>query len=304
MQILDDLQSDYKVELLASTLLNEDDDLTKIIIKRLGNNARPHTKDVYKVYESLDQLDLTNQIVIETFRQSIYDALPENLFHPPTLGGLGKTQEEIVLEIQHQQRKEQEARKFFLPFEQESSYIEIQALLIELMFDKKVTYDHLLRLFKQGWPILKDLPRMTALSFIYILPILNEVRGNKVWIEKCLSFILGYPITIIEKYITQKIESSIVSFVTGNCNLGLNTNLSGAQYDGVAEWEIKVGPVPEEMAQEVLPGSAFRKLLNLLLDFFIPIHIFTTYSIHSKKQKQTTFSTEAGSARLGYTFYL
>ena len=40
----------------------------------------PHTKDVYKVYESLDQLDLTNQIVIETFRQSIYDALPENLF--------------------------------------------------------------------------------------------------------------------------------------------------------------------------------------------------------------------------------
>ncbi|HPH98715.1 MAG TPA: type VI secretion system baseplate subunit TssG [Chitinophagaceae bacterium] len=304
MQILNDLQSDYKAELLASTLLKEEDDLTKIIIKRLGNNARPHTKDVYKIYESLDQLDLTNQIVIETFRQSIYDALPENLFHPPTLGGLGKTQEEIVLEIQHQQRKEQEARKFFLPFEQESSYIEIQALLIELMFDKKVTHNHLLDLFKQEWPILKELPRMTALAFIYILPILNEVRGNKVWIEKCLSFILGYPINIIEKYTTQKIEPSTASFTTGKCNLGLNTNLPGAQYDGIAEWEIKVGPVPEEKIQTVLPGSAFRKLFNLLLDFFTPIHIFTTYSIHSKKQKQTTFSTEAGSARLGYTFYL
>lgn len=304
MRILDDLQSDYKAELLACTLLQDNDDLTKILIKRLGNNARPHTKDIYKIYESLDQLDLSNQIVIETFRQSIYDALPENLFHPSTLGGLGKTQEEIVLEIQHQQRKEQEARKFFLPFEQESSYIEMQALLVELMFDKKVTYDHLLRLFKQGWPILKELPRMTALAFIYILPILHDVRGNKVWIEKCLSFILGYPVHIIEKYTTQQIELSTIAFVTGNCRLGLNTNLPGKQYDGVIEWGVKIGPVSEEMVDTILPGSNFRRLLNLLLDFFIPIPIFTTYSIHSKKQQQTTFSTEAGTARLGYSFYL
>lgn len=304
MNLLNHLQSDYKAELLASTMLKEEDDLTRVIIRRLGNNARPHTKDVYRIYEELGQLDSTNQIVIETFRQSIYDSLPENLFHPPTLGGLGKSQEEIILEIQHQQRKEQEARKFFQPFEQEPSYIEMQALLIELMFDKKVTYDNLLQLFNQGWPILKALPRMTALAFIYILPILHEVRGKKNWTEKCLSFILGYPVNIVEKYAVQKIEPSIISFTTGKCNLGLNTNLPGKQYDGFPEWEIKIGPVPEEIIQEVLPGSSFKNLFNLLLDYFIPTHIFTTYSIHSKKQKQTTFSTEKGTARLGYTFYL
>ncbi len=304
MQIVDALQEDFKAELVAVTKLHREDDFTKIVFRRLGANARPHTKDIYEVYERLSVLDSTNQIFIDTFRKSLYDILPENLFHPPTLGGLGKTTEEVILEIQQQQRNEAEARKFFLPFEQEASYVEMQALLIELMFDNKVANNNLLKLFEADWPILKELPPITALAFIYVLPILHEVRGKKNWIEKCLAFILGYPISITERYRTKKIESHTIAFVIGKSSLNLDTNLPGIQYDGLPEWEIKIGPLPEKNIEKVLPGSSFKKLFDLLLNYFIPMHIFTTYSIHSKKQKQTIFSIEPGSTRLGYTFYL
>lgn len=304
MNLVDQLQLDYKAELLASCFLNEEDDFGKIIIRRLGNNARTYTKDVYKLYEDWNNLDTTSQVVIETFRQSIYDALPENIFHPSTLGGLGKTEAEIVLEIQQQQRKEAEARKFFMPFEQEASYVEMQALLTELRLDKKVEYDDMLRLFEKGWPILNRLPRMTALAFIYMLPILHKVRGKKSWIEKSLAFILGYPITIKEVFELKPIERNNIAFITGEAKLAINTALKGAQYDGVPEWNIKIGPIPPGAVSAVLPGSGFTDLVDLLLGYFVPAYLFASYTVCTEREATFLNVEKKEKARLGYSFYL
>lgn len=304
MNLVDRLQLDYKAELLASCFLNEEDDFSKIVIRRLGSSSRTYTKDVYKLYEDWNNLDTTNQVVIETFRKSIYDALPENAFHPSTLGGLGKTEAEIVLEIQYQQRKEAEARKFFMPFEQEGSYVEMQALLTELRLDKKVAYNDMLQLFEKGWPILGKLPRMTALAFIYMLPILHKVRGKKKWIEKSLAFILGYPIAIKEVFEYKKIEKNNIAFVTGKASLGINTTLKGCQYDGVPDWKIQIGPIPETAISAVLPNSGFTDLVELLLGYFTPAYLFAHYTICTE-QKTTFLNIEKKEqARLGYSFYL
>jgi hypothetical protein len=134
MQTIQELKTDFRAEVIAVSLLRKDDDLAKIIIDRLGNSQRGHTKDLYNVTEIYGSVSHGAQIAIQSFRHSIYDSMPENVFHPPTLGGVGKSSAEIVGEIRLQRKREQDARKFFKPFEQEISYIEMQYLLVELRF--------------------------------------------------------------------------------------------------------------------------------------------------------------------------
>ncbi|WP_118975067.1 hypothetical protein [Taibaiella koreensis] len=304
MNILQKMAADFKAEVIATQLLAEEQDVSKIIIDRLGSTPRTHTKDVYRSYEDISQYNLDKYTVLQSFRQSIYEAVPENVFHPPTLGGLGKSQDEIVEEIKVQRKKEREARTFFKPFEQEAPYLEMQALMLELMYEKKGSYDNLYRLFEQGWPVISKLPYSTALSFIYILPILNEVRGNREWTEKCMAFLTGFPVTIKENYVSGRIDEVLDSFTVGKAALGIDSNFSGNQYDGMFGWDIHIGPVPEYLTISVLPQSGFTQLLDILCEHFVPANIFVSYFIQSEPVPQTALLPDAASGRLGYTFYL
>ena len=305
MEILDKMAADFKAEVIATQMLAEDQDIGRIIIDRLGSTPRTHTKDVFRSYEDIGQFNLDKFTVIQSFRQSIYEALPENVFHPPTLGGLGKTHDEIVEEIKVPRKKEAEARTFFKPFEQEAPYLEIQALMLELMYEKKGSYDNLFRLFEQGWPIIAKLPYSMALSFIYILPILHQVRGNREWTEKCLSFLTGYPVTIKENYVSGKIDAGLESFTLGSSALGINSNFSGNQYDGMFGWDIHIGPVPEYQTTTVLPQSGFTELLDILAEHFVPADLFIQYFIKSEPVPSTALLPDnISGGRLGYTFYL
>lgn len=304
MDILQKIESDYKAEVIAAQLLVHEYDFNKIIIERLGGLPRTHTKDIYHTYEDISQVNLDRYTVLQSFRQSIYEAIPENIFHPPTLGGLGRSAEEIVEEIKLQRKKEQEARTFFKPFEQEAPYLEMQALMLELMYEQKGTYDNLAGMFEQAWPIIRKLSRATALSFIYILPILNEVRGKKDWIEKCLSFLCGFNVTIKETFTAIPVGKAMASFTAGGSVLGLTTTFSGRQDDGFPTWVLQVGPVPEEEAFRVLPQSGFEALLDMLLEYMAPADIFIQKKIDIPCAKPAVFSADAAGARLGYTFTL
>lgn len=302
MDILQKIESDYKAEVIAAQLLAHEQDFNKIIIERLGGLPRTHTKDIYHTYEDISQVSLDRYTVLQSFRQSIYEAIPENIFHPPTLGGLGRSAQEIVEEIKLQRKKENEARTFFKPFEQEAPYLEMQALMLELMYEQKGTYDNLAGLFEQAWPVIRKLPRATALSFIYILPILNEVRGKKSWIEKCLSFLSGFPVAIRETCTPVPIGKGNISFTEGSSVLGLTTTFSGSQDDGFPTWVLYVGPVPEEESLRVLPQSGFEALLDILLEYMAPADIFIEKKIDIPCGKATALSANTAAARLGYTF--
>ncbi|MFT3936528.1 MAG: hypothetical protein QM726_23080 [Chitinophagaceae bacterium] len=302
MQVIQELETDFKAEVIAVSLLGHKQDFGSIIFDRLGNRARGHTKDAYHIADWLG--GATDKVAIQSFRQSMYDAMPENFFHPVTLGGVGKSNDDIIHEIRHQRKIEQDARKFFKPFEQEASYIEMQSLLLELMYEQKATFSNLLDLFKQTWPILGRLPSSVALSFIYILPILHEVRGDIKWIERCLLFVTGFDVRIEENNSLNKIDTSLPSFTTGNSLLGINSSLAGNQYDGIAGWDIHIGPVPQSSVADVLPHSGFIELMQLLADHFVPSGIFINFIIHPEKGTDTVLSPEADGPCLGYSFFL
>lgn len=305
MNFLERIESDYKAEVMASQMLALTADFSKILIDRLGHLPRTYTKDVYHSYEDISDVDLGTYTVLQSFRQSIYEAMPESVFHPPTLGGLGKSADEIIDEIKLQRKNELAARKFFKPFEQEAPYLEIRALLMELMYEKKHTYDNLYLLFEQSWPIIRQLPREAALSFIYLLPLLNEVSGKRDWAEKCISFLIDLPVTIRESVTPLSVSLKGEGFVAGNSRLGLTTTFSGQQADGLASWVVHVGPIPKEKAGNILPQSGFETLIDDLLAYFAPANIFIQKIINIDcKEPSTLAKDDVTAARLGYNFAL
>ncbi|WP_407478367.1 hypothetical protein [Elizabethkingia anophelis] len=112
------LQTDFRVEAVAANILKYYDTQANIYIKRIGLNDRAYLKDIKGITTSSYDLDEEN-IIIETYREGIYDYLPEGIFHPPSLGASSTNIDSVVREIRKQKAVEDDARKFFQPFELE-----------------------------------------------------------------------------------------------------------------------------------------------------------------------------------------
>lgn len=299
------LHTDYKAEVIGASLLEFYKTADMLFIERVGVSKRARNKDIactvsrYYDYGS-------NHYVIKTNREGIYDYLPQGIFHTPTLGGLDKSTEDIVNEIRHQKKQEQDARLFFTPFEAESSYAEMLALLRENCMDNKGGNDDLLEILCELWDVLKALDKGSAKTFIYLLPLLHVARGNKEWFEKCMSAFLGYHVIIKEIAGRVNVGETDVSLFVSNCKLGINTILCGDHYDGYVDWQIEIGPVPEEDMARFIHGSPFSRLLQHVYRYFLPVHIVASQRIisHASETSFTLRSDTDHTNYLGYTTFL
>lgn len=106
------LNTDYRVEVAALNLLKYYNEIDHIYINRLGSNNKSFNKDIENIQSEINHLgDIV--VSIDTYREGIYDYLPEGLFHPLSLGGKKSNIDSIIKQIQKQKKVEADARKFF-----------------------------------------------------------------------------------------------------------------------------------------------------------------------------------------------
>ena len=300
------LGTDFKIESVAANLLKYYNNSYSIFIKRIGVNERPYLKDIKNIYSTYHDLD-NETIIMETYRESIYDYLPEGLFHPPSLGSASQRGiESVVKEIKKQKEVEETARNFFQPFEQEFFYTEVSALLKETEFDIADQSDTLVKTFTELWPLLGKVDQETAKTFFYILPFLHTVRGNKRWIERFLTAFLNVNVGIdfvpntIDKHDD---ESGICSL--GNVKLGITFIPNGKHMDGERNWQVNIGPVPYDQIHKYVPGTHFRNLLQNIYDYLIPITVkIEEKFITEKKEDSFVINAAENTNRLGYSTYI
>ncbi len=189
------LQTDFKAEAVAVNLLKYHRAVSNIFIRRIGINDRAYLKDIKSI--TSDYLGFDEEVfIIETYREGIYDYLPEGLFHPPSLGATRKNVENVVKEIRKQKRVEEDARKFFRPFELEIFFTEVSALLKEFDFEIASDTDALLNTVSELWPLVKMMDKQNAYIFIHILPFFHQIRGDKSWFERCMTAFLQIPVEV------------------------------------------------------------------------------------------------------------
>ena len=299
------LNTDFKVESVAANLLKFYTQNTSIFVKRIGVNDRPYLKDLKNIYYSSYGLD-EETIVMETYRESLYDYLPEGLFHPPTLGNYNKGVQNVVEEIRHQKEVEQSARNFFQPFEIEIFYTEISALLKESEYSVADSSNIISKTLGELWPLINDVDERTANILIYILPFLHEIKGNIKMIEHFLSALLELKVFI--SFVPNTIDSfddATESTKLGTAKLGITLIPNGKHMDGERNWKIHIGPVPYENIYKFIPGHPFRRLLLKIYGYLFPISvkIFEEF-ITDKSEKSFQLSTTENTSRLNYSTFI
>lgn len=297
--------TDFKAEVTAAALMQLGIPAERILVRRTGINGRARNKDIARLRK--DFLEFNDEhIVIETNRESIYNYLPEGIFHPPTLGGLGKSTEDIIEQIRSQKRAEEDGKKFFIPFELESYYTELAALNFENNLDRQMNNDHLLDILSALWPLLETLEPETAKIFIYLLPFFHSARGNKEWVEKCLTAFLNVPVKI--SFNANRVDeiNNIKSLFLSHTRLGIDTVLCGSHTDGNRNWQINIGPVPAGDIHKYVPGSSFNKVLETVYEYCLPATAVWQQHIVAQESENdfTLTAVQNTNAFLGYNTFL
>lgn len=299
------LFSDYKAEVFALNLLKYYAEVDQVFLKRLGNNNRSFNKDIKGVSSqayALDELIVS----ISSYREGLYDYLPEGLFHPPSLGNHKSRIDEIIFQIQKQNKIESSARNFFLPFELEGFFLGINSLAKENEFALIDHSDLFLANIKTLWPLLDALDKHTAKVFIYLLPFFHSVKGKKEWFVKCLMAFLQLPveITFVPNRVTD-VRAASDEISLSNFHLGISMVLTGEHMDGERNWAIHYGPIPYADLAKYVPQSDLRKLLRMMYDYCLPatVDVEEHFIVH-KNERSFYLDKDQDTSRLGFSTYL
>jgi hypothetical protein len=299
------LYSDYKAEVIALNLLKYYDDVDQVFLKRLGSNNRPFNKDIESISSQIYEL---GQLIvsISSFREGMYDYLPEGIFHAPSLGNHKTRIDEIIVGIQKQKKIEIDARNFFQPFELEPYFLELYALVKENEFEITDSSELLLDTFNQLWPLLHALDKDTAKIFVYLLPFFHTVKGNRKWFEKCLMAFLQVPvaITFVPNQVSDiRAVSDAISL--SNFHLGISTVLSGEHMDGERNWAVHYGPISYSDIAKYVPRSGLRKLLQILYGHCLPATVeVEEHFVVNRKDDSFLLDKYQDTSRLGYSTFL
>ena len=85
---------DFKAEVIAAEMVESGIDAERILLRMLGAFKRPHSKDIQSITSEVVN-EGPEYFFVDTPRESLYDMLPEGLFHKHTIPKRGRNAEEI-----------------------------------------------------------------------------------------------------------------------------------------------------------------------------------------------------------------
>lgn len=270
-----DHDSDFKAEVIASSLIEQGHDPEQIVIIREGISKRGYSTDVNEVVTDYSMHDQQEYIHIKANKESLYDMLPQGLFHQPLYKKkFIKDREDALEEIKIHREQEFFARRFFQPFEIIADETLTQAYLYEAKYNKKIAHSEFIELFSPYWPILKLLEKKQANFFMYVIPILHHIRSHREETEEALSYILDVPVKLSNIKLPAKQAGSFFESKVGKNSIGVDMVLGNSFDDGEYDIKITVGPISALRMVDFIETGKGYCLLELLCDLFLPVGAF------------------------------
>jgi len=271
--LADNYDTDYRAEVIAAEMVENGISADQIVILMSGPLKRSYTKDVETIADEISYYDHKEYFSLKTPKEGIYDMLPEGLFHLPNSHTSTKTEKEIIDSIKRRRKEEANARRFFLPFEAAIRHLSVQMALYENELDKRSQYDELIKIFSPHWRIFEYLDTRQANIFIHILPVIHDIRDDHRVIEEIFELIFLLPVHIMLCQPLSKKNNSANLSGLGNSRLGVDFTTGNDTNDGEDEIAINIGPLNNEQFKQFVPGATGSKILGLLCDYLLPVHI-------------------------------
>jgi hypothetical protein len=275
--VADSFDNDFKAEVIAAELINNHVPAEQIMIMSLGSRKRAFRKDVDAVTDEISDYNNKEYTLITTHKEGIYDMLPQGLFHTPALPKSATTQKEIIEGIKKHKVEERNARRFFLPYEAAINHLRIQMALYETRLDKGAHHTQLVDIFKDHWKIFKYLDTNQSNIFLQVLPLIHDIRDDYAIAATIFELIFSLPVKITSHHPGPVKNANPLFSSLNNTRLGIDLTTGNEVFDnGEDEISVTIGPINNKQLKLFVPGTTNSKILELLCDYMLPVHINIT----------------------------
>lgn len=264
------LETDFKAEVVASGLKERGYDPERTLIIRQGDSRRGFSKDIDCIHTEYSQYDLTDYLHLYVNRKSIYDELPEGIFHRNIYYKDKHSKSEVLDEIRIHREEEYFVRRFFKPFE-----IVIDQMLVnfqhkERRFDKMNVHEDYIGIFSETWPVLNLLPLKQAVMFIKMLPFLETITNSLDKISQIMSILLDVPVNVKRGNKSHTVVDEELIPGLGECMLGETMILGNSFDDGYFRILVEIGPISAKRVEFFIEGSRGQNILKILNGMLLP----------------------------------
>lgn len=268
--------TDFRAEVIAAEMIENDTSGDRILIVPLGASNRPHSKDVQGIEEELSGYDHKEYILIKTYKEGLYDQLPEGLFHTPISYASDRAEQEIIEAIKRNRLEEKAARNFFLPYDAALNDAKVKIALYENQLDKRLHSNQLVNIFSSHWEIFRNLTVYQANIFLQFLPLIHRIRDDWDAIEVFFEMMFLVPVKLEIRNQVKKLEAegsvgSIAGTGLGQSVLGVDFTTGDYVVGGeFVEMVITLGPMSAAQVNQFTGKEQQEKVLLMLCDYLLP----------------------------------
>lgn len=256
-------------------LAQNETNLDNTVIHPLSAFNRSHKKDI----ESIKEEEEEDKLNIKVNRIGLYDCLPESLFHTPP-SAFSEVSHQVRLK--QQQQEEQDARHFFLPFEQENYRLGVflasqeETLFGESLDEKLVEF----------WGISPELNKTQQKQLAQIMPLLPQIVGNYKLTSYYLSLLLEEQVVVndLGMSIQNKFVESSHNKPFGTMQLGKNWALGQTLEHYYPSIEIQIQGIKTSSIKRYFLEEQLNNTIRILARYFFPIDVSWTLDIELEVQ--------------------
>jgi len=298
------LKHDIKAEVIVAEIIENGLSPADIVIIPDGSFKRKYSRDV--AYAEVIKSENGQKVLgIHVSRDGLYDSLPEAVFHNQSTQPLTSGHEMAKLS-KKQKIEEKEARLFFLPFENEISFHQIQIEMEERKILRRFSENLFDDIYPKFWNLDRSLPKKLVSRFVLLLHLTYKILGNLDLTAKCLGIILDeeVKINVIRSSHSKKDLPGFngnKAFGLGSTSLGENFICGDYSSDSDPIMEFVIGPLKNSSIEDYLENGSYSRFLNCYYGFFIPAEMeaITTINV-SEAQQQFTLNDTLSNVILGY----
>jgi hypothetical protein len=298
------LRHDIKVEVIIAEIIENGLNPSDIIIIPDGSFKRRYSRDI-NFAEVITFENGQTALGIHVTRDGLYDCLPEAMFHdqsdePYTSG------HDMARLSKKQKMEEKEARRFFLPYENEIFQQRIQLELKERKFLQRFSENLFDDIYPHFWKLDRSLPKKLVSRLVLILHLTHKILGNNDLTAKCLGVILEeeVSINILRKKVSGKDAPGFTDKKLAGLGLtGLGENFICGDYISNSDpvMEFMIGPLQNSHIEDYLENGAYSGFLNCFYGFFVPVEMDTLTTVKiSDNQYHFSLNDDQAKVILGY----
>ncbi|WP_281234466.1 hypothetical protein [Flavobacterium gelatinilyticum] len=295
-KLLDEIENipyDIRAEIIANELIEQDEVAPdEITILNQGQFSRAFRGDVLGAVIQDDNYVRQDYLTLLLSRDSMYDALPEGFVHSLRENNADKSVHQMIKEHKHQKKQENEARKFFAPFENEIFHYRTKIEAVERNFLYQLNGSKPLEFFYDFWGLSHFYPPVLVSKFIQLLPYAYKIVGNIDLSCRCLESIIEekvvYKITSSKEYSDEKEEIKL-----GENRLGVDLICGSKYMDYSMNLTIEIGPIMNNSLENYLHDGKIKKFIDCFYEHFFPMEVEPkTILVLNKETEEFNFNKQ------------